>query len=181
MTAVNVVAENMLKNFKVFPGKRLVGGADFETYLTVDGAIQFVNRVFSVPTLHEIKEVIQVIVDEPYQNTIMNLIIKIKFLKLKTFTLPDEELPLLKELLSMSSMWCHSKYLEFVNETFYATLEEHYFDNKETMGDGEYLDAMNWLMKHKQLDNAFTKCEMWDTVVVGANISDKTFHIAVWY
>jgi len=70
-----------------------------------------------------------------------------------------------------------------VDETFYETLEEHYFDNKETMGDGEYLDAMNWLMKHKQLDTAFSNLNSsnLNELIVGGNLIDKTFHIAILY
>jgi len=182
MTASNVMVENLLKNFKVFPKNEMVGGADFETYINIDGAIQIINRVFAVPSLQSIKEhLIEYVENKEGQNKLMALIIKIKFLKLKTFALPDEEFVLLKTLLFVTAMWCNDSYLNFVDETFYETLEEHYFDNKETMGDGEYLDAMNWLMKHKQLDVAFSKVMNVTKMVIGASIMDKTFHIAIWY
>jgi hypothetical protein len=114
---------------------------------------------------------------------IIDLIIKIKFLKLKTFALPDKDIPLLGNLIKIASLWCNDNYLKFMNETFYETLEEHYFDNTETMGDGEYLDAMNWLMKHKQLDVAFSKLNdcNFNNLVVAGNIISKTLHIAILY
>ena len=181
-TQINQLREMPIKNFKVFPEKCLVGGADFETFITVDGAIQFIHRVFDVPPLHHIKERIKCVVKgEDNQNKIFELIIKIKFLKLRTFALLDEEFSFLEKLLYLTVLWCHNHYLEYVNETFYEPLEEHYFENKENMGDGDYLDAMNWLMKHKQLDVAFSKIESLEDILIGASISDKTYYIAICF